>query len=360
MELSVGSRVKFLNEVGEGTVVKILINNQVLVETKDGFDLPCLISDLILSSEPNKKENSRNSAITDTNESLLNKGGKPEILAASKIVEPESNSSSQLEGDKDPDGESVALLLALVPENSVHPTDGKMRMFLVNDGSYRAFYVISRAETSAHFQPLDAGMLEPDTKVLLGVISQTDLPQGITLNFQLLFFKNREFTLKPAEQFNISVSSVKLLRPGAYVVNDFFDEKAMLVKLTEKDTVEIPEPEKIKEAMLLPKSAATQSTANKVVTPEMEEVDLHIEELVDDYSTLTSKEILDIQLARFTTSLEGAIKSKVKRIVFIHGVGNGKLKFELRKLLDTTYAKLRYQDASFKEYGYGATLVMLK
>jgi dsDNA-specific endonuclease/ATPase MutS2 len=58
--------------------------------------------------------------------------------------------------------------------------------------------------------------------------------------------------------------------------------------------------------------------------------------------------------------LEGAIKSKVKRIVFIHGVGNGKLKFELRKLLDTTYAKLRYQDASFKEYGYGATLVMLK
>ncbi len=47
-------------------------------------------------------------------------------------------------------------------------------------------------------------------------------------------------------------------------------------------------------------------------------------------------------------------------MVFIHGVGNGKLKYEIHKLLDTRFAGLKYQDASFKEYGFGATLVYLK
>jgi dsDNA-specific endonuclease/ATPase MutS2 len=50
---------------------------------------------------------------------------------------------------------------------------------------------------------------------------------------------------------------------------------------------------------------------------------------------------------------------KSKKIVFIHGVGNGKLKHELRRILDAEYKNLRYQDASFKEYGFGATMVLL-
>ena len=69
---------------------------------------------------------------------------------------------------------------------------------------------------------------------------------------------------------------------------------------------------------------------------------------------------MDIQISRFTIALDGAIRGKTKKIVFIHGVGNGKLKYEIRKTLDSKYPKLRYQDASFKEYGYGATMVMLK
>ncbi|MFP4019887.1 MAG: Smr/MutS family protein [Bacteroidales bacterium] len=47
-------------------------------------------------------------------------------------------------------------------------------------------------------------------------------------------------------------------------------------------------------------------------------------------------------------------------MVFIHGVGNGRLRYELRKSLDKDYPDLDYQDASFQEYGYGATLVFLR
>ena len=41
-----------------------------------------------------------------------------------------------------------------------------------------------------------------------------------------------------------------------------------------------------------------------------------------------------MQLARFEFSLETALRNKQKRIVFIHGVGNGKLKMELRQILE--------------------------
>jgi len=92
----------------------------------------------------------------------------------------------------------------------------------------------------------------------------------------------------------------------------------------------------------------------------LEEVDLHIEELIDDHSALSGREVLDIQMARFATALEGAIRGTTKRIVFIHGIGNGKLKYEIRKTLDKKYPKLIYQDASFKEYGYGATMVIVR
>ena len=75
---------------------------------------------------------------------------------------------------------------------------------------------------------------------------------------------------------------------------------------------------------------------------------------------LSNGEIVNIQMDRFETSLETAIRAKTQRIVFIHGVGNGKLKHELRKTLERKYPDLKYQDASFKEYGYGATMVYLK
>ena len=93
---------------------------------------------------------------------------------------------------------------------------------------------------------------------------------------------------------------------------------------------------------------------------DISEIDLHITEILDDHRGMSNGEILQVQLDRFTTTLEGALKTDQKRIVFIHGLGNGKLKFEVRKLLDTKYNHLKYQDASFKEYGYGATMVILK
>ena len=87
---------------------------------------------------------------------------------------------------------------------------------------------------------------------------------------------------------------------------------------------------------------------------------MHIQELADSTSGLSNKEMLDIQMDKFRKEMETAIRNGTKRLVFIHGIGQGTLKNELRRELETRYKKFDVQDASFREYGYGATMVILK
>jgi hypothetical protein len=89
------------------------------------------------------------------------------------------------------------------------------------------------------------------------------------------------------------------------------------------------------------------------------EVDLHIEKLLDDYRGLSNGEIVTIQLNEFKRKLDSAIRNKADKIVFIHGVGNGVLKNEIRSLLNG-YEKIEFYDASFAKYGFGATEVIIK
>ena len=46
----------------------------------------------------------------------------------------------------------------------------------------------------------------------------------------------------------------------------------------------------------------------------------------------------------------------MKKITFIHGVGNGRLKQEIITRLKQTKG-VTYQDGSYKDYGFGATQV---
>ena len=98
----------------------------------------------------------------------------------------------------------------------------------------------------------------------------------------------------------------------------------------------------------------------RIVSPDLVEVDLHIHELLEDTRGISNHEMLEVQLGRFRNELETAIANGTRKIVFIHGIGNGTLKQELRKELSTKYKKYYFQDASFKEYGFGATMVILR
>jgi hypothetical protein len=71
------------------------------------------------------------------------------------------------------------------------------------------------------------------------------------------------------------------------------------------------------------------SVAKQRIKDLTKEIDLHIEELVDSHSGLTNHEILSIQLERFEKELQYCISNGIKKLIVIHGVGNGKLKSEI-------------------------------
>ena len=93
----------------------------------------------------------------------------------------------------------------------------------------------------------------------------------------------------------------------------------------------------------------------KQIKKDPQEVDLHIEQLVEYPKRLTPQEIIDIQICTAIGYLENSIKNK-QRIVFIHGVGKGVLKEKLISVLER-YPNITFQDGDFRKYGMGATEV---
>ncbi|HRH39544.1 MAG TPA: hypothetical protein PK760_14440, partial [Flavobacteriales bacterium] len=63
------------------------------------------------------------------------------------------------------------------------------------------------------------------------------------------------------------------------------------------------------------------------------EVDLHLHELVEDETKLSHDEKLRYQLAYFERALESAIRDGKRKLIVIHGVGEGVLREEVRKAL---------------------------
>ncbi|MEJ2163688.1 MAG: DNA mismatch repair protein MutS [Robiginitalea sp.] len=88
------------------------------------------------------------------------------------------------------------------------------------------------------------------------------------------------------------------------------------------------------------------------------EVDLHIEKLVSSTRGMTTFDILNHQLDTARRQLEFALRKRIQRLVFIHGVGEGVLRAELRTLI-RRYDGLQVHDADPVKYGMGATEVYI-
>lgn len=89
------------------------------------------------------------------------------------------------------------------------------------------------------------------------------------------------------------------------------------------------------------------------------EFDLHIEKLVSNKRGMSNYDILTLQSETAKRHLEFAIRNRIPKIVFIHGVGEGVLKSELDFLLGR-YDNISFQDANYQKYGLGATEVYIK
>lgn len=128
-------------------------------------------------------------------------------------------------------------------------------------------------------------------------------------------------------------------------------EKAMQTGLFNKSSLS---------AVISEKEQPKRKTKKKVrakdrYEPTME-VDLHIHQLVKSYKGMSNYDMLTLQLDTARHKLDWAIKKRIQKIVFIHGVGEGVLKSELDFLLGR-YDNIKFYDANYQKYGLGATEV---
>jgi len=201
-------------------------------------------------------------------------------------------------------------------------------------------------------------------KNIVETINTNDIDDKLEISMQIVFFDKQPYNVKEPFSKYLKLSAVKFYKAGSFKENDFFDEFAMLVTIMEESVMQ-KAIEKLTDTDIdkvkLSKARKNESREfKKVEKKELLEIDLHIEELIDNEAGMSDKDKLDLQRDTFNAEMRRAIKEKYKKVVFIHGVGNGVLKLEIRRELQRVYRGYQFQDASFQEYGFGATMVLLK
>jgi len=355
MSLKIGDKVRFLNDVGGGIVVKIIDRFSVMVENEFGFDIPAAIKEVVLIERPDYYGDAKNEK---PNESLIVKEENNEKeIDLSDIFYPEVFYDDKL-------GNLVNIKLAFVPKSQ--PGNSDLNVFLINDSNYNVLYSIINKNEQGDTYSNAVGVLEANTKEQTETIAMSSVNKVPEYIIQLIFYRKDSFKIIEPIVKSLKINPVRFYKEKAYAENEFFNEDAIIMpvysdKSTSENELDISAKD-LKKAILEKETTLlpTQGQSRKKVEDEIVEVDLHIHEILDDFRGLSNGEMLEIQMDHFRSALNEAILKRTKKIVFIHGVGNGVLKTEIRKELDRKKKVLDYQDASFKEYGYGATLVRIR
>ena len=165
------------------------------------------------------------------------------------------------------------------------------------------------------------------------------------VNGVVLSVKGKEITIETKDGFVMTyfVNELLKINNSSHLMNAI---KSMNVVEVVKEK-EIPKPRSfVKE----------KKDKREIPAPEF---DLHIEKLVANKHRMSNYEILTLQTETAKRHIEFAIKNRIPKIVFIHGVGEGVLKSELDFLLGR-YDNIVFQDGNYQKYGQGATEVFIK
>ncbi len=374
--MKIGDKVRFLSEVGGGVVTGFQEKDIVLVEDADGFDIPMPVRECVVIETDdynvptpaaraakkrleNQSAARTDAATTEASSSALGSGWKAE-----HPVKPQVSVYRQPEVKG---GDVLNVYLAFVPEDIKAVSTTPFEAYLVNDSNYYMYYTYLSAEGKS-WTTRSHGMLEPNTKFLLEEFEKSELNDREHVAVQLVAFKdNRAFAMKPAVNVEIRIDTVKFYKLHTFRQTDFFETPALMYDVVKND---LPakqvyvSAEDLQDALMKKKTVEHPSAPRTIVKRggknEIIEVDLHIGELLDDTHGMSNREMLNYQLDKFREVMEQYKNKREQRIVFIHGKGDGVLRKALLDEMKRKYSACKTQDASFQEYGFGATMVTIK
>ena len=104
-------------------------------------------------------------------------------------------------------------------------------------------------------------------------------------------------------------------------------------------------------------TGATNPKFSNKVSDAVDVVDLHLENVNAVKGKIPPTDALFHQLEEFEKQLDKAIAAGKMEFRVVHGLGKGKLKEEIHKLLDKHPQVKSYSNEYSQRYGYGSTLI---
>lgn len=385
--MNIGDKVRFLNAVGGGKITGFQGKDIVLVEDETGFEVPYMASEIVVI-ETDAYNFVRPGRTTPTKEVAA---PEPELAPTSLKAALSAHASAQggangAEDDVEVDiadlpmtfrarplerrgADVLNIYLGYLPADLKQLSDTRFEAYLINDSNLYVRYLILTQE-GANYSLRHEGVAEPNMKVYLETFSRDALPEIERMTVQLMAYKtDKPFALKSPLNVTLRLDGTKFYKLHTFQSSAFFDEPALIYDLVRDDlparSVNV-DAQQLQEGLTeRPAPKAAQPARKEGALPGFRgtdrngiiEVDLHAETLLDDTTGMDAKAILDYQLKTVRQTMEAHRKEKGRRIVFIHGKGDGVLRNALLKQLKTQYRNCTHQDASFQEYGFGATMV---
>jgi len=352
-----GDSVRFLNAVGGGVVVRVDEAKKMLyVEDSDGFEIPVLERECVVVGAVNKETNFPVKDFKTKPETTFTK--PLEIIIAEQKPEPIIET---------PEGETLKALLAFFPLDIKQLQTTDYECYLINDSNYYLYYNLINGENEI-WKSVSNGIIEPNTQEILAEITKADLSSWEKIRMQLIpFKKGKNYKPQSAVDTVLKINAVKFYKLHSFTENEYFDDLAMIIDITAEKEKEVENqkladisPDEIKKAMFQKEETGRPRIVKRPQVAEIIEVDLHINELIDTTLGMSNGDMLQLQLDKFHAVIDENKNRKGQKIVFIHGKGEGVLRKEIEKELKTRYKTYYFQDASFREYGFGATMVTIK
>ena len=380
--VKIGDKVRFLNDVGGGTITGFQGKDIVLVADEDGFEIPTLVTEVVAVEtndyniakvvDGKKKEKTNEDKPTPTSvKNALAVNDDEEEEEETDIADQELTYKPMAQERRG--ANELNLCLAFVPKRVKEISDTPFEVYLVNDCNYYIHYTLLNYEGKA-CQVRHEGEIAPNTKVYLEELLHNRLEEWERITIQTLAFKrDKVFFPKPTYSVNLRIDGTKFYKLHAFQPSVFFNTPALTYDILKDDRAVRPmfvDADELREAMQTPEeqlptepqpriSGAEKRATRKQDRNAIVEVDLHAHELLDTMVGLEPRDILEYQIKVFRDTMNAHLKNHGCRIVFIHGKGEGGLRNALLKELRTHYKQCRVQDASFREYGYGATMVTI-
>ena len=380
--MKIGDKVIFLSETGGGKVAGFQGNNIVLVEDEDGFQIPTPVSDVVvveqddytmgkmIAAKMDAKQQAEAHAATELRndsrsiKSILNDHETDADMTVDEYDASDREITYRAPARERDGGNKLNACLAFVPIDIKEVTNTRFETYMVNDSNYYLHFAYMVAEGNAWTLKAE-GEVEPNTKLFIEEFGRDALGSMGRIAVQMTVYKkDKPFLLKPAIDVQMRIDPVKFYKLHVFEENEFFEQPALLFHIVQNDEVARPlvvDSRRLKEQMYKEETVVTDK-AKQVRRKDDGTlvVDLHADEVLETTAGMNAADILHYQLDVFKKTMEEHKKSRGKKIVFIHGKGEGVLRQALLQELKYRYKNCTWQDASFREYGYGATLVTVK